>query len=72
MSDRTIHAVIDGVYELVRYDRAGKWYVEGATKRRALTLAEAVALAASPDSVIIWDQPGGQVFCSRLRKLVSS
>ena len=27
MSDRTVHAFYDGM-EIVRYDRAGKWYLE--------------------------------------------
>ena len=29
MADRTVHASIDGGgIEIVRYDRAGKWYIE--------------------------------------------
>lgn len=43
MSDRTVHATNAAIrYEVVRYDRAGKWYLEEPGRRRPLTLLEAV------------------------------
>jgi|HubBroStandDraft_3_1064219.scaffolds.fasta_scaffold200313_3 hypothetical protein len=47
-SDRVVHASFPG-YEVVRYDRAGKWFVEptekGFVARHALSVREAVAVA---------------------------
>lgn len=40
--DRTVHARLHGDIEIVRYDRAGKWYLEGGSLRRQeVTLREA-------------------------------
>jgi hypothetical protein len=60
-SDRTVHAESDNA-ELVRYDRAGKWYVEYRDHgcRRCLTLAEAVDL--SMGMRLRLGQPGGRRF----------
>jgi hypothetical protein len=47
MSDRTVHASYRGM-EVVRYDRAGKWYLEPrdrTLKRQHVTLSEAVNAA---------------------------
>jgi hypothetical protein len=43
MSDRTVHATNPGyLTEVVRYNKAGKWYFEEPGRRRPLTLLEAV------------------------------
>ena len=76
MSDRTVHAVIerdDVVTEIVRYDRAGKWYVEpsGGVRTR-VSIKEAVDLIRAEmdreDHVVTWraKQPGGHAFDARL------
>lgn len=65
--DRIVHGLYDGG-EIVRYDRAGKWYLEGPLKRRLhLVVAEAAALAASGT----WysDRSGGQAFDAKVRRL---
>jgi hypothetical protein len=63
--DRTVHAVTAGGGEIVRYDRAGKWYHEHAgdpRERRAVTFAEAVRIATLPDSTVRRGLPGGARF----------
>jgi hypothetical protein len=56
--DRTVHAEYDGM-EIVRYDRAGKWYLEPtdrSLKRQAVSIRAAAATA-------IWGlDNGGRVF----------
>lgn len=67
MSDRTVHACQPGM-EIVRYDRAGKWWLEydnGA--REQLTLREAVYLATRKGSTIFLGRPGGQAFDRKVR-----
>lgn len=58
--DRTVHAQAPDGSQIVRYDRAGKWYLEHppatATKRTALTLARAVTVAVEAH------EKGGTVF----------
>lgn len=58
--DRTVHARI-GAAEIVRYETAGKWYLEAPatllpTRRTLLDLAWAARLAAT------WADDGGEVF----------
>lgn len=75
MADRTVHArTADGI-EIVRYDRAGKWYAERVDSvrpdvrksRRLLKLAEAVELASRPDSEWFFNRSGGAQFDRRVR-----
>lgn len=66
MSDQTVHGVTaDGGF-LVRYDRAGKWYVEYPGLRmipaRRVTLREAVALATADGAEAVLGLPGGGAF----------
>lgn len=72
MLDRRVHAVLESGAEVVRYDRAGKWYIEwpdGAMKpRRRLNLSKAVWHATSPGAVVNYGVPGGQAFDSQVRK----
>jgi len=71
MSDRTIHGQsIDG-WKIVRYDRAGKWYLEReGDYRQRVKLDDAARLAA-------WAHfypglPGGQAFDARVRRIRSA
>ena len=73
MSDRTVHAWSENGQELVRYDRAGKWYLEkDGEPRRLLTLMHAVAYATRmPDWHINFGEPGGKRFDAACRKAAS-
>lgn len=72
--DRRIHAAC-GEWQIVRYDRAGKWYVEYDPPRmrpaRRIGVSEAAHLAwqMHKDSVghIWFGVPGGQVFDRKVR-----
>jgi len=75
--NRQVHAhgtTPDGTrFQVVRYDRAGKWYCEVAgTTRRPIGLTEAVALAVDiarrGGGQIHWNTPGGRTFDARVRK----
>jgi hypothetical protein len=52
-ADRTVHGMTVEGYEIVRYDRAGKWYVEGNGYRTHVSVSKAATLAT---------EPGGRVF----------
>jgi hypothetical protein len=71
-TDRTVHArLIDGT-EVVRYDRAGKWYLEhqGIGSRIPVNLNSAVIAATSnPANVIYSRVPGGTQFDAAVRRL---
>lgn len=68
--DRRVHARTSDGAEIVRYDRAGKWYLEptDGTRRRQLTLAEAIDLATQPDSTTFLRLPGGGAFDRAVRR----
>lgn len=66
--DRTVHAS-NGAREIVRYDRAGKWYVElKGLPRIPVTLAQAAKEARSYGWVHHPGLPGG----ARFDRLVSA
>lgn len=60
--DRTVHAQATNGDELVRYDRAGKWFLEWSGGRRRVLFAEAVALASRPGMQVHLGKPGGAAF----------
>lgn len=61
--DRTVHAKTVRGTEVVRYDRAGKWFVEGVDGwRHRVSLADAVRLATQPDAEVFLGRPGGGRF----------
>jgi hypothetical protein len=65
-ADRTVHAS-NHEAEIVRYDRAGKWYIEyrDDRPRRRLSLQGAAELAVRlhrDGGVIIAGKPGGRAF----------
>jgi len=71
--ERVVHAVtLIAEAEVVRYDRAGKWYLEypehTGIKRVPLKVAEAAELAAKSAEVTFLDQYGGAVFSRPYRK----
>lgn len=59
---RTVHATTEDGRQIVRYDRAGRWYAEGYIDRKAITLAEAVRLACLAGSTRHTGMPGGTRF----------
>jgi hypothetical protein len=61
-ADRTVHARTAVGDEIVRYDRAGKWFIEYAGSRRQITLAEAVGIATWPGATVFTGLPGGGAF----------
>lgn len=81
MSDRTVHAEHPEGEQIVRYERAGKWYIElvepstHAGSRQFVHLDGAVARAVFLEERggrINWDLPGGTSFYARVRRLKKS
>lgn len=69
LDDRRIHAVsADGRWELVRYERAGKWFYESPQTRRQVTISEAVNLASVDGMQVRLRVPGGSTFDARYRR----
>lgn len=67
-ANRTVHGFTDDGGEIVRYDRAGKWYFEYRDRRRRhVTIAEAVKAAIAGKALL--DRPGGLAFDARVRRL---
>lgn len=66
-SDRCVHARLVNGSEIVRYDRAGKWYVEGDVDRRKTTVTGAARLAAQEGAVVLYSLPGGSRFEAKVR-----
>jgi hypothetical protein len=67
MNDRTVHASYLNEEEIVRYNRAGKWYIELPLlrMRRHVKIAEAVQRAvelSEMSGVIYFRRPGGSDF----------
>lgn len=62
--DRTVHATTSDGVQVVRHNRAGKWYAEQDRphRRMPITFAEAVELAQKPGSVVHYGLPGGGRF----------
>jgi len=71
MKDRTVHAHCD-CQEVVRYDRAGKWWIEMRDGTRyPVSLSEAVSEAAGCemcDGAIFYGRRGGTAFDRNVRK----
>lgn len=66
VTDRRVHASFPGLEEVVRYERAGAWYIElAAGRRKRVSVAEAAARAAELASMggsVHLGLPGGQKF----------
>lgn len=69
MNDRVVHGVTADGGEIVRYDRAGKWYVEWDSHRprRAVSVASAAALATMPGAKAYPGRDGGARFSKIVR-----
>lgn len=67
--DRTVHAIAADGGEVVRYDRAGKWYLEygDSARRRELSLNAAASLARRPGAQMFTGRPGGRSFDAKVR-----
>jgi hypothetical protein len=66
-ADRIVFGATVGGVPIVRYGRAGKWYVEPDTGRRQLvSVADAARLAAAGRAVT--GQPGGAQFDATVRR----
>lgn len=63
MDDRRVHASTDKV-EVVRYDRAGRWYIEwkDGSKRQRSSITEAVQMAVDLGATHHEGVPGGGAF----------
>lgn len=73
MDDRTVHGWAADGTEIVRYDRAGKWYLEPKPSelrpRRQVTVNEAARAAAQGKAV--FGRMGASVFDRLVRKFAS-
>lgn len=67
--DRIVHGLTETGAEIVRYERAGKWYVEptDGSKRTAVTIARAAELASA--GRVFPNRAGGQAFNAKVAKL---
>jgi hypothetical protein len=65
VADRTVHGRSRRGEEIVRYGRAGKWYIEGRTDRLRVTVAQAAAAAAAGE--FYPGLPGGRTFDAEVR-----
>jgi hypothetical protein len=74
VNDRRVHGHTDDGGEIVRYDRAGKWYVEYPRARmipcRRTTLGEAAFLATRDGADAIRGLPGGRAFDAACQRAV--
>ena len=72
-NDRRVHGRAADGTEVVRYDRAGKWWIEDADgSRRPLSLAGAVDVMRQPQSIWYPGVLGGRAFDARVIKFRSS
>lgn len=71
--DRTVHAKTeDG--EIVRYDRAGKWYIEWDNgERTQITVKEAAnwVVIVADDATINFGLPGGSAFDRHVMRITN-
>lgn len=67
--DRTVHVTLRDGREVVRYDRAGQWYIEHPGGRRfRLLLADAVSWALDTGAQWHEGRPGGLLFDRAVRR----
>lgn len=72
IEDRIVHGTTAYGATLVRYDRAGKWYVEHDGKRWAVTVAEAAELMAEPGARWFAERPGSQALTPKVRRIMAA
>lgn len=73
--DRRVHCTIvpptgGPRIEIVRYERAGKWWYESGKQREPLTLKKAAKFASDERPAVIWHEgvPGGSRFDALVRQ----
>lgn len=66
-SDRTIHGMSQSGGAIVRYDRAGKWYVEYFDHRLPITVNDAALFATRAGASAFLGKPGGKLFDARVK-----
>jgi hypothetical protein len=71
MDDRRLHAVTSDGTEIVRYNRAGKWYAErpGLNWRRQIKFSEAIRQACLAGATVRLGIPGGGRFDARIKEM---
>jgi hypothetical protein len=71
--DRTVHAKLPMGGEVVRYERAGKWFIEWPAQHMILArhvgVDEAARTAVGREGFVHFDRPGGRVFERKVRSL---
>lgn len=74
--DRTVHARqadYPHEWEIVRYERAGKWFIEykhgSLIPCRHIGVGEAARLAVEAGAFVYFNRPGGAVFDRKVRAL---
>lgn len=67
--DRVVHGLTETSAEIVRYERAGKWYIEptDGSRRTAVTITRAAELAIA--GTVFPNRAGGQAFNAKVAKL---
>jgi hypothetical protein len=72
VSDRTVHAVTHKGVEIVRYDRAGKWFLEwplgSMVPCKHVGVNEAARTAVEHSADIRVGLPGGKAFDAKVRR----
>lgn len=61
-SDRTVHGRTREGYEVVRYSRAGKWFIETSSDTRQLVTMKVAAKLTAHGGTHVQGLPGGQSF----------
>jgi hypothetical protein len=67
-ADRRVHAVTAERWEIVRYDRASKWFVEYKDTRTPITFDKAVWFARRDGATANLGLPGGARFDAAIRR----
>jgi hypothetical protein len=68
--DRRVHAATPEGWEIVRYDRAGKWYAETLTWRERITFDMAVYHATRAGAKPHLGLPGGTRFDAAVQRKI--
>lgn len=67
--ERIVHGTTAEGHEIVRYDRAGKWFVEKADgSRRRVSVKRAAELATAPGAQAFEGRYGGRLFRVAVRR----
>lgn len=67
--ERIVHGTTADGHEIVRYDRAGKWYVEKADGTRTqISVKRAAELATRPGAQVFEGRYGGRLFRVAVRR----